>query len=212
MRQRLVRAAALLCGALLPTLAAAQPSFDYWMLALSWSPQYCESRQQPDEPQCRREFHFVVHGLWPQYERGFPRACAKVAPVPQPLVERLLPLMPSPKLIEHEWRQHGSCSGMGVQEYFLQTERARRRIAIPPVYEAPRRLLVTSVGEIERQFIDINPGITPEALALSCSGRWLSEVRVCLDKDFNFRACGEDVRDRCRKEVAIRPSTPGRLR
>jgi len=191
---------------------AAPAPFDYWVLALSWSPQYCASNGSPNEPQCTRDYNFVVHGLWPQYETGYPRDCGRVRAVPDEWIERMLPLMPSERLIDHEWRKHGACSGLDVQEYFQQTERARRRVAIPKAYEAPAQPIRTGVREIERQFVDANPGLTPEAIALSCSGRWLSEARICLDHEFGFRACGTDVRDRCRGEVMIRPSTPGRTR
>ena len=52
--------------------------FDYYVLALSWSPSYCQAAQErapnraPDQQCSGRPFSFVVHGLWPQYERGFP--------------------------------------------------------------------------------------------------------------------------------------------
>lgn len=189
---------------------AAEAPFDYWILSLSWSPEYCAGNDRPNEPQCERAYHFVVHGLWPQYETGFPRDCARTRAVPDDLVERMLPLMPSEKLIDHEWRKHGTCSGLDVKEYFLQTERARRRITIPRVYESPARPIATNLREIEQKFIEANPGLTADAIALSCSGRWLREVRICLDQEFGFRACGRDVRDRCRGEVSIRPSNPGR--
>ncbi|HSW11941.1 MAG TPA: ribonuclease T2 [Solimonas sp.] len=197
------------CRAEAPPARAAAP-FDYWLLALSWSPEYCASTRNADETQCERAYQFVVHGLWPQYEIGYPRDCARVAPVPDQLVERMLPLMPSERLIDHEWRKHGACSGLEVQEYFLQTERARRRVVIPDAYASPQKPITTNVAEIERRFIAENPGLSAEGIALSCSKRWLSEVRICLDHDFAFRNCGRDVSDRCRGEVNIRPSKPGR--
>lgn len=202
-------AAGTACRAEAPPAKAAAP-FDYWILALSWSPEYCASARNNGEQQCERAYQFVVHGLWPQYEIGYPRDCGKVREVPAALVERMLPLMPSERLIGHEWRKHGACSGMDVQEYFLQTERARRRIVIPDAYAAPQKPIVTNVAEIERRFIAANPGLGAEGIALTCSRRWLSEVRICLNQDFAFRDCGSDVGDRCRGEVNIRPSKPGR--
>src|ERR1700742_1117182 len=58
--------------------------FDFYVFSLSWSPSFCESgggRGNSDE-QCNRgrPFAFVVHGLWPQYERGFPENCEQPAP------------------------------------------------------------------------------------------------------------------------------------
>ena len=51
--------------------------FDYYVLALSWSPSFCETATgNARRQQCgARPFSFVVHGLWPQYERGFPESC-----------------------------------------------------------------------------------------------------------------------------------------
>ena len=190
--------------------AKAAATFDYWILALSWSPEYCASAKSDGEQQCERAYQFVVHGLWPQYEIGYPRNCKQVDRVPAKLVERMLPLMPSERLIDHEWRKHGACTSLDVKEYFLQTERARRRIVIPEAYTAPAKPITTNVAEIERNFMKANPGLTAEGIALSCKSRWLSEVRICLNQEFAFRECGRDVGDRCRGTVSIRPSTPGR--
>ncbi|HEY0975646.1 MAG TPA: ribonuclease T2 [Solimonas sp.] len=178
--------------------------FDYWLLALSWSPQYCAN--QGADPQCVYPHNFVVHGLWPQYERGFPDFCQRTDPVPRDLVTRLLPLMPSENLIQHQWRKHGSCSGLDVKEYALQVERARRSIVVPPAYSNPETHLRTSVREIEATFIAENPQLSAESLAVQCSGRWLREVRVCLDIEFQPRACGRDVDDRCGADVMMRPN------
>ena len=115
--------------------------FDYYILALSWSPSYCEARQDrtPDrarERQCDgRPFSFVVHGLWPQYERGFPSYCQVPAPrLDRNIVGSMLDLMPSPRLIFHEWDQHGTCSGLSPHAYFESVRNARAAVKIPPEY------------------------------------------------------------------------------
>ena len=115
--------------------------FDYYILALSWSPSYCEARRgrarnRSQERQCDgRPFSFVVHGLWPQYDRGFPAYCQ----VPPPRLDRnivgsMLDLMPSPRLIFHEWDQHGTCSGLSPRAYFDGVRKARAAVKIPPEY------------------------------------------------------------------------------
>ena len=74
--------------------------FDFYVLVLSWSPSYCASveeraadrRRRPDQ-QCEggRPYAFVVHGLWPQYERGFPSWCQVPAPrIPRTMVDGML--------------------------------------------------------------------------------------------------------------------------
>lgn len=198
-----------LLGALLLSFAGiahadeAPGEFDYWMLALSWSPQHCAD--QHSDPQCLRPNAFVVHGLWPQYEDGYPDFCGDTDRVGRDLVERMLPLMPSEKLIQHQWRKHGSCSGMPVDEYFLTVERAHRALAIPASYSQIERYEQSTIADIEKSFIDVNPGLTGDGIALQCAGRWLKEMRVCFDKQFEPRACGSDIVDKCGEKVVLRP-------
>src|SRR5262245_56191532 len=115
--------------------------FDYYVLALSWSPSYCEARQDRSpnrtlDRQCGgRPFSFVVHGLWPQYDRGFPSYCQVPAPrLNRNIVGSMLDLMPSPRLIFHEWDQHGTCSGLSPRAYFDGVRKARAGVKIPPEY------------------------------------------------------------------------------
>src|SRR6201985_1457852 len=81
--------------------------FDFYVLSLSWSPSYCAANaerpfRRPD-PQCGpRPYSFVVHGMWPQYDRGFPEFCQVPAPrLSRNIVGAMLDLMPSPRLIYH---------------------------------------------------------------------------------------------------------------
>jgi len=190
--------------------------FDYYLLSLSWSPSYCAEPDMAarDPRQCGRErrFAFVVHGLWPQHERGWPSDCAG-APrdAPAPLVASMLDLMPSPRLVEHEWDAHGKCPGLSPQAYFERTRRARAKVAIPAHYVAPARALTVTGAEVERAFVAANPGLTPAMVAVQCDRTRLREVRVCLTKDLRYRTCGADVRDRCGSaKVAMPPARAGR--
>lgn len=205
MRLVLAAIAALCIGAAgLQNVWADKPGrFDYWVLALSWSPQFC--RTQPSSEQCELARGFVVHGLWPQYEQGYPEYCGERERVPKDLVERMRPLMPSTSLVNAQWRKHGTCSGLGMREYFLNVERAWRSIVIPEIYRELPDLERTHVRTIEDEFIALTPKLGRDAIAVQCSGRWLREVRICLDRDFQPRACGEDVDDLCRSDVQLRP-------
>jgi ribonuclease T2 len=73
--------------------------FDYYVLALSWSPSFCEQAgdRKSAQQQCgARPFSIVVHGLWPQYERGFPEFCQQPAPfIENPIINGMLALMPA---------------------------------------------------------------------------------------------------------------------
>ncbi len=182
--------------------------FDYYLLSLSWSPEYCaHSQRGGDEPQCRRAFGFVAHGLWPQNEHGYPHDCPSGGWVSEATIDRMLPIMPSRGLVIHEWRTHGACSGLPADAYFDQVGQAFGSIRIPAAYQSPRLPLQVSRLAVKRAFVDANPGLAAEDLALECGGGELREVRVCLTRQLKPRACGGDVRDRCDgdDEVLIRP-------
>lgn len=200
------RGGGLLLSALLALAGAGAsaegPPFDYWILSLSWSPEYCSINISDVE--CREPYGFVVHGLWPQRERGRPSRCGDRTRVPKELVLRMLPLMPSERLIQHEWREHGSCSGLEQPEYFDVVERVRRKLAIPAAYQAPSERLVSNVGELKRSFLAVNPDLEEEDLALKCRSHWLSEVRVCFDPALNPRTCGRDIVENCGSELQLR--------
>jgi ribonuclease T2 len=53
------------------------------------------------------------------------------------------------------------------------------------------------VDELDKLFAATNPGLDPDAMAVMCRGPKVAEVRICMDKDLKFRACGRDVKDRC---------------
>jgi ribonuclease T2 len=180
--------------------------FDYYVLSLSWSPQFCAGPAgERDAAQCGegRQFGFVVHGLWPQYERGFPEACAASAPVTSAIVDRMLPLMPSSRLIQHEWDQHGTCSGLAQAAYFDTIRNVRAAVKIPGEYTAPIQQVNVSPAKIKQKFVAANAGFDLDSVHVLCGGRFVSEVRVCFSKDLRPRACGAGVRDTCAVDPAI---------
>ncbi|WP_293370744.1 ribonuclease T2 [Nevskia sp.] len=179
--------------------------FDYYVLSLSWSPEYCATTRRDDEPQCARPYAFVAHGLWPQNERGWPADCTSRERVSDATIQRLLPIMPSKGLIIHEWRKHGTCSGLGADAYFAALERSYRAIRIPERFRLLSETLSVPASDLRRDLLAANPSITAEGLVLQCSGRYLQEVRICLDRRFAPRACGADLRNRCGDRVALRP-------
>lgn len=183
--------------------------FDYYVFSLSWSPEYCaDSPGGGSSQQCDggRQFGFVVHGLWPQYNRGFPQFCRNKSQINTKLVEQLLPIMPSEQLIRHEWKKHGTCSGLTASQYFAKIEDSYALVTIPSSYKNPKDVVLVAPRQLKTDFVAANRHFTEQNFALLCKGRFLSEVRVCLDKDLNPRACGVDIRDACRAEkVLLRP-------
>jgi ribonuclease T2 len=191
--------------------------FDFYVLALTWSPSFCAGAREraPDRlprAQCDgRPFAFVVHGLWPQYELGFPSYCQRPAPrISRTIIDGMLDLMPSPNLVIHQWRRHGTCSGLDPQAYFAAVRKARAAVTVPPDYRSLAAPVIVSPASVAEAFIQANPGLSYTAFAVSCDRKRLTEVRVCLTKDFAFRACTEVTRRACRRDKVAMPAVRGR--
>ncbi|MFG1297872.1 MULTISPECIES: ribonuclease T2 [Xanthobacter] len=198
-----------------PRAEAATPDgFDFYVLSLSWSPTYCEAQgpRAANEPQCAlsRPYAFVVHGLWPQYERGFPEFCEQPAPyVSNRLVDSMLDIMPSKRLVIHEWKKHGTCSGLDAQGYFAAIRAARKKVVVPAELARLDDYLMVSPQDLETAFRTANPGLQPDMMSVDCDKRRLREVRICLSRDFAFRSCPEVDRRSCRLPKMVMPPVRG---
>ncbi len=146
--------------------------FDYYVRALSWSPTYCASPSgRGDFRQCGtgRRYSFVVHGLWPQYQSGWPSYCrTRMRYVPNARIREMLPVMPSKRLIIHQWRKHGSCTGLSQKDYFGQTRELFARFQVPARYVAPSRTLLTTPKELVHDFVTTNLWLKQEMLSVQC--------------------------------------------
>jgi ribonuclease T2 len=199
--------------------------FDFYVLSLSWSPSFCEASAERAErresngqsgssranQQCgERPYAFVVHGLWPQYERGFPEYCQVPAPrIDRNIVSTMLDLMPAPRLIFHEWDRHGTCSGLSARAYFENVRKARALVKIPDQFLDVKEAVTVTPDEVEEAFVKANPGLTRNGIAVGCDNRRLREVRICLGKDMSFRDCAEVDRRACRRERLVMPPVRG---
>jgi ribonuclease T2 len=194
-------------------LPAAPGKFDFYVLALSWSPSYCEAEGTgANQQQCGagRRYAFVVHGLWPQFERGYPTDCkTDIERVPEDLARSLYDIMPSMALIGHQWRRHGSCTGFDQDGYFATLRAARARIEIPEPYRRLDKHETVSAGSVEQAFMSANPGLSSDAISASCDKRLLREVRICLTRELGFRACPEVEKRSCRAEKLVMPPVRG---
>jgi ribonuclease T2 len=197
-------AIACLAGAQLrPAAAQDVPGeFDYYVLALSWSPTYCRNAGRTADPmQCNatKPFRFIVHGLWPQYERGWPDFCRSRYDRPShATISSILDIMPSRGLAAHQWRKHGTCSGLSPERYFDLTREAFEAVRIPAAFQTIDRRGKTDPGAVEKAFRLANPGLRDAAMAVVCGKGRLKEVRICLDKDLSFRSCRAVDRSGCR--------------
>jgi ribonuclease T2 len=187
--------------------------FDYYLLALSWSPSFCEGAgdRKNAQLQCgQRPFSFVVHGLWPQYEKGFPEFCQNPPPfVDGRIINSMLDLMPARGLIIHGWRKHGVCAGQSAGAYFELVRRARAVVKIPPQYLEPQSALDVTPDEVEEAFVAANPGMSRAGVAVTCGDTRLSEVRICMSRDLQFRECPDVDRRACRREKLVMPPVRG---
>ena len=189
--------------------------FDFYVLALSWSPSFCEAaaergNSRRPQVQCERPYSFVVHGLWPQYERGFPEYCQRPSPrLDRNIMTSMLDLMPAPGLIFNEWDKHGTCSGLGERAYFETIRKARATVKIPEEFLQLSEQKTIAPADLEAAFIKVNPGLSSSAISVTCSSRRLSEIRICLSKDMQFRPCEELDRRACRRDQVLMPPVRG---
>jgi ribonuclease T2 len=183
--------------------------FDFYVLSLSWSPSYCEAEgEDANRQQCAagRPYAFVVHGLWPQFEQGYPENCPTDEDrVDNATLRTLYDLMPSAGLIRHQWRKHGSCSGLAQADYFDVLRAARETVAVPAEFHRLEAYRTLDPDDAERAFLAANPGLDGEGIAVTCDRRFLREVRICVTKELAFRVCPEVNRRACRRNSVVMP-------
>lgn len=223
-RERHFLRAVLCCSAFLLTAAHTAAAggtpgkFDYYVMALSWSPTYCaEEGRNRGERQCsgQRPYAFVLHGLWPQYAKGWPDYCdiGRKPWVPRVLIDAMLDIMPSPRLVIHQYRKHGTCSGLSPEAYYKLARKTHDAIQIPARYLSPNKPITVSPQEIESDFLKTNRDLEPEMISISCGrGKRLREVRICFTKEGRLTACGhnEDQTRLCRLDKVVMPPVRGK--
>jgi len=183
--------------------ATGQPvDFDYYVLALSWSPEFCHSH--PTKPECASgKFGFVVHGLWPQYADGYPENCSTAPGLADP--SRMSDIMPDVGLVAHEWTTHGTCSGLDADSYFKLVRRAFESLKVPMRLAAPKQAFSITPQELKEQFVAANPRLKAEELAVSCGNNYLTGIDVCFDKQLQPRVC-EGLRDCRANSIKVAPT------
>jgi ribonuclease T2 len=211
LRSRIISTLAALAAAIATPLPALSADFDFYVLSLSWSPSWCAAEDPGGRTaQCdgRRPYRFIAHGLWPQNERGWPEYCPSSEPerVPDSLARAYRDIIPSAGLAGHEWRKHGSCSGLAQKPYFDTLRAAYAKVRLPPVVFDGRIDRRLDTDAIERLMISANPGLSPKAVAIDCEGGKLTEIRICLTKSLGFRSCDEVDRNACRQRTVLVPA------
>lgn len=184
-----------------PKVEAAPGDFDYYSLALSWSPTHCESEDgQRDAQQCAprhgKPYGFILHGLWPQYTEGYPENCpTRERPfVPNDVISEMADIMPSRGLVIHQYRKHGTCSGLDPDAYFETSRRLFQSIRVPERFRNPSQAQFVSPQDVVDAFAEANPKLDPDMMAVVCAGpgNRFREIRICFSKSGTPTRCGRN--------------------
>ncbi len=161
--------------------------FDYYLLNLSWSPEFCHSH--PGAAECAAHSTFVLHGLWPQnFDGTYPESCSNAPGPADP--SSFSDIYPEAGLLQHEWRAHGTCSGLNADAFFTTARTAYRSIVIPQKLQTLKNQASMSPNQIMNLFMEDNPRIPRESLTVSCGNNYLTAVEICLDKTLRPIQCG----------------------
>lgn len=165
---------------------AGQP-FDYYLLNLSWSPEFCSTH--PTAAECAQHRAFTLHGLWPQNNNGtYPENCSNASGPKNPA--QYSDIYPDSGLLRHEWKTHGTCSGLTPDAFFDLARQAVLAVAIPNQLATLDHQSSMPPSQILDLFAKANPTFPRDSLALSCGNNYLTAVEVCMDKTLQPIACG----------------------
>lgn len=206
-----MRLALCLLAALFPAIARAEGArpgdFDYYVMALSWSSGWCALEGDArDDPQCDkgRGLTFVLHGLWPQYEKGWPQYCRTAERDPtRGETAAMADITGGAGLAFYQWKKHGRCSGLSAAGYYAAAREAFDSITIPPVFAQMSKTLEVPASVIEGAFLESNPGLRRDQITVTCQQGMIQEVRLCLTKDLQPRRCGADTIRDCKLQDAL---------
>ena len=199
----------LACLSPLPALADGEKAgeFDYYVLSLSWSPNWCATEgdaRGSDQCHPRHDHGWVLHGLWPQYHRGWPAFCRTVeAPPTRGMTAEMTDIMGSPGLAWHQWKKHGTCSGLSAHDYFALSRRAYATVNRPEIFRKLDREVKLPASVVEQAFLQANPGWSRDMLTITCKDGHIHEARLCLSRDLKPVPCGRDTIADCPLKDAV---------
>ncbi|GLS85737.1 ribonuclease T(2) [Cypionkella aquatica] len=175
--------------------------FDYYVMSLGWSSNWCAlTGDARRDPQCDagRGLTWTLHGLWPQYERGYPSDCRTVHTDPNRSDSaQMADIMGGAGLAFYEWKKHGRCSGLSAKSYYSTMRKAYQAVVIPPIFAKISKDLRVPAAVIEDAFFESNPGIARDQMTVTCKSGMIQELRICLTKDLEPRRCGADTIKDC---------------
>ena len=207
----MLRLIAALAGLLLASPAPAESeragAFDYYVAALSWSPNWClREGDARGSPQCEKGtgHGWILHGLWPQYHRGFPAHCPTAQrPPSRRMTNEMADIMGTSGLAWYQWKKHGSCTGLSAPDYYALSREAYTRVNRPDVFRKLKNPVKLPASVVEQAFLKANPDWEPDMLTITCRDGRIQEARLCLSKDLKPVPCGRDVIRDCRMKDAL---------
>ncbi|GJB03209.1 ribonuclease [Aeromonas caviae] len=174
--------------------------FDYYAMALSWSPEHCAIKPG-DREQCARKLGFVLHGLWPQYQRGYPASCTRER-LDADMEQQFAGLYPSRFLYRHEWEKHGTCSGLSQEAFHQLASDLRQKVKIPAAYQSPEEPLRKNSFQLKADLASANEWLAPDNITVACAdgGRFLREIYICINKQgTDVVPCSDEMQKRERR-------------
>ncbi len=181
--------------------------FDYYVLALSWSPTWCAIEGDArNSPQCdaSEDHGWIMHGLWPQYQRGFPSHCQSAErPPSRAMTADMADIMGSSGLAWYQWKKHGSCTGLSAPDYYDLSRKAYASVNRPEVFRKLSKPVRLPAKVVEDAFLKANPDWEPDMLTITCRDGRIQEARLCLSKELDPVPCGQDVVRDCRMSDAL---------
>ncbi|MCR9146180.1 MAG: ribonuclease T2 [Rhodobacteraceae bacterium] len=181
--------------------------FDYYVLSLSWSPTWCAiegDARAADQCDGRHDHGWILHGLWPQYHRGWPADCATTEHPPSRAMTRdMADIMGSAGLAWHQWNKHGRCTGLSAPDYYALSREAYGRLERPEIFRKLKDSVRLPASVVEDAFLKDNPRLTSDMLTITCRDGRIQEARLCLSKSLDPVPCGRDVIRDCTLEDAL---------
>jgi len=181
--------------------------FDYYVLSLSWLPNWCEQTGDArHEDQCdpRHDYGWVLHGLWPQKERGYPSFCRTAQRSPsRSMTNTMIDVMGSSGLAWHQWKKHGSCTGLSARNYYRLARVAYEQVNRPAIFRKLTKDIKLPARVVEQAFMEANSKLLQNQITVTCKTGYIQEVRLCLTRDLKPRKCGVDVIHDCTLPKAI---------
>lgn len=184
-------------------------NFDYYVLSLSWSASFCDiegNAKKSEQCDVNQKYTWILHGLWPQYHQGWPAYCkTSERPPSRAMTRSMVDIMGSSGLAWHQWKKHGSCSGLNADEYFTKSREAYKKIQQPKVLNRLDKLVRVPASVIEDAFVQSNPELERDMITITCKRGYIQEARICLSKSLQPVHCGADVIKDCKLSNALFP-------